>query len=116
MSALGLMALAGVAAAEPITIEVVGAQLSYDQRTGEPIVGFRMSKASAIVFAQFTQQNVGRTVELRVDGKTVSAPIIREPILGGWGQLSANFTSQQARDLAARLSSGQSKLEIELAP
>ena len=110
------MALVGVAAAEPIAVELVSAERGYDQRTGEPVVTFRMSSASRTVFAQFTQQNVGRKFELRVDGKTVWAPVIREPILGGSGQISGNFTPEQARDIAARLSSGQSTIEVELAP
>jgi len=63
------MALVGVAAAEPIAVELVSAERGYDQRTGEPVVTFRMSSASRTVFAQFTQQNVGRKFELRVDGQ-----------------------------------------------
>ena len=116
VSALGLMALVGVAVAEPIAVELVSAELANDQRTGAPIVSYTMSKASAIVFAQFTQQNIGRKTELRVDGKTVWAGVIREPILGGSGQISGNFTPEQARDIAARLSSRPSTIEVELAP
>ena len=110
------MALVGVAVAEPIAVELVSAELANDQRTGAPIVSYTMSKASAIVFAQFTQQNIGRKTELRVDGKTVWAGVIREPILGGSGQISGNFTPEQARDIAARLSSRPSTIEVELAP
>jgi preprotein translocase subunit SecD len=116
LPAVGLMALISVGAAEPIVIELVSAEVGYDQRTGEPIVSFKMSRASQMVFARFTQENVGRKIELRVDGKTVTAPVIREPIVGGGGQLSNRFTPQQARDIADRLSSGRSKLEMELAP
>jgi SecD/SecF fusion protein len=116
VAALGLIALIGVAAAEPIAIELVSAEFAYDQRTGAPIVSIKMSKASTTVFAQFTQQNVGRKFELRVDGKTVSASVIREPILGGSGQISGDLTPEQARDLVARLSSRPSTIEVELAP
>jgi preprotein translocase subunit SecD len=116
VSVLGLMALVGVAVAEPIVIELISAEVGYDQRAGQPVVNFKMSKASGIVFAQFSQQNVGRKFELRVDGKTVSASVIREPILGGSGQISDNFTPEQANDIAARLSSRPSTIEVELAP
>jgi preprotein translocase subunit SecD len=51
-------------------------------------------------------------IELRVDGKVLSRPVIREPILQGTGQISGPLSVQDARDLAARLSSG-TKLEIE---
>ena len=110
------MALAGAAAAEPLTIQLIDAGFDHDLRTREPIVTFVMSKASQAAFARFTQENIGRKVEFRVDGKAVSTPVIREPILSGSGQISGGFKLEEARDLAARLSSGQAKLQIELAP
>jgi len=47
-------------------------------------------------------------------GRMVSAPVIREPILGGSGQVSGHFSAQEARDIALRLSSGAAKMEIEI--
>ena len=112
---LGLRALTGAAAAEPITIQLIDAGLDREPRTGAVIVTFTMSKASQAAFARFTQENMGRKVEFRVDGKTVSTPLIREPILSGSGQISG-VKPEEARDLAARLSSGQAKLQVERAP
>jgi preprotein translocase subunit SecD len=106
--------LAGVAAAEPLAIKVVAAQVEYDTRNNEPVVAFKMSDASKKAFAELTRANVGHKLAIRVDGKTMSAPIIREPILGGAGQIAGRFTVQQASDLAARLSSGAAKLEMEI--
>jgi preprotein translocase subunit SecD len=115
-AALALTVLIRAAVAEPVTIEVVSAEIGFDRRNGEAIVSFRMSSASQAAFTRFTRQNVGRKIELRVDGKTVTAPVIREPILGDVGQLSGHFTERQARDIADGLSSGRSRLEMELAP
>jgi preprotein translocase subunit SecD len=42
------------------------------------------------------------------------APVIREPILGESGQLSGSLTEEETRDIAARLTSGHSKIEIEV--
>jgi preprotein translocase subunit SecD len=53
-----------------------------------------------------TQQNVGRPFAILLDNKIISAPVIREPILGGTGQISGNFTVQAANDLAVLLRSG----------
>jgi preprotein translocase subunit SecD len=114
LAAAFLLAITDIAAAMPLAIEVVDAQAGYDQRNNEPLVSFKMSEASKIAFAELTGNNVGRKLELRVDGKTISAPVIREPIFGGSGQLVDHFTVQQARDLAARLSSGAAKLEVEI--
>jgi preprotein translocase subunit SecD len=99
------------AAAEPLMFDVARAELAYDQRTGEPIVSFRFAPDSARKFAAFTAQNIGHTTEIRVDGKVLSRPVIREPILQGSGQILGHFSVQEAQDLAARLSTG-TQLEI----
>jgi preprotein translocase subunit SecD len=113
-AAVFLLAMAGTATAEPLAIEVVSVQVGYDQRTSEPIISFKMSEATRKSFAELTRNNVGRKLEIRVDGKPLAAPVIREPIVGGTGQISAHFTEQQARDMANRLSSGASKLEMQI--
>jgi preprotein translocase subunit SecD len=100
------------AAAEPLMFDIAQAEVAYDQRNGEPVVNFRFTPDSARKFAEFTQRNVGHPAEMRVDGKVLSRPVIREPILGGSGQISSHFSVQEAEDLAAHLSSG-TKLEVE---
>jgi len=85
---------------------LVDAQASFDQRTGEPVVTFRFDTRGATRFGQATQQNVGRLFAIILDDKVVSAPQIREPILGGTGQISGNFTVQSANDLAVLLRAG----------
>jgi preprotein translocase subunit SecD len=40
--------------------------------------------------------------------------VIREPILGGTGQIAGGFTAAQAREMAERLSTGAAKLEVEV--
>ena len=109
--ALSVLMPAG-ATAEPIVLEIESASARYDLRTSEPIVAFAMKPASQRLFADFTAKNVGRKTEIRVDGRLVGSPVIREPIVGGSGQISNKFTAEEARDIAARLSSGRSKLEI----
>jgi SecD/SecF fusion protein len=82
------------------------ARPGFDQRTSQPIVSFRLDNAGARTFASITQNNVGKPFAIVLDGKVLSAPIIQEPILGGAGQISGNFTVQQASDLAALLRAG----------
>ena len=41
-----------------------------------------------------------------LDNEVISAPVIREPILGGSGQISGSFTVQSANDLAILLRAG----------
>lgn len=60
----------------------------------------------ACKFAQVTQQNVGRPFAIVLDDEVISAPVIREPILGGSGQISGNFSVESANDLAVLLRAG----------
>src|SRR5215472_1233372 len=86
--------------------DLVDAQPGFDQRTNEPVVNFRFNSAGARKFAEVTQANVGKPFAIILDNKVISAPVIREPILGGSGQISGNFTVQSANDLAILLRAG----------
>ena len=82
------------------------AQAGFDQRTNEPIVTFKFDTKGAQRFGQITQQNVGLPFAIVLDDQVISAPVIREPILGGTGQISGSFTVQGANDLAILLRAG----------
>jgi preprotein translocase subunit SecD len=86
--------------------DLTDAQPGFDQRTSEPIVSFRFNSSGARKFAEATQANVGKPFAIVLDDKVISAPVIREPILGGSGQISGNFTVQSANDLAILLRAG----------
>lgn len=85
---------------------LVDAQPTFDQRTGQPVVTFRFDSQGGRRFAQTTRENVGRPFAIVLDEKVISAPVIREPILGGSGQISGNFTVEEANDLAVLLRAG----------
>jgi preprotein translocase subunit SecD len=86
--------------------ELTDAQPGFDQRTSEPMVSFKFNLAGARKFAEATQKNVGRPFAIVLDNKVISAPVIREPITGGSGQITGNFTVQAANDLAVLLRAG----------
>jgi SecD/SecF fusion protein len=85
---------------------LVDAQAAFDQRTNEPVVSFRFDSRGAQRFAQATQENVGNPFAIVLDQQVISAPVIREPILGGSGQISGNFSVEGANDLAVLLRAG----------
>jgi preprotein translocase subunit SecD len=85
---------------------LVDAQPSYDQRTDQPIVSFRFDAAGSRQFARVTAEKVGSPFAVVLDGVVLAAPIIREPILGGSGQISGSFTVETANNLAILLRSG----------
>jgi preprotein translocase subunit SecD len=86
--------------------DLTDAQPGFDQRTNEPIVSFRFNTSGARKFAQATSENVGLPFAIVLDNEVISAPVIREPITGGSGQISGNFTVQAANDLAVLLRAG----------
>ncbi|MDB5626421.1 MAG: SecD/SecF/SecDF export rane protein, partial [Tardiphaga sp.] len=86
--------------------DLTDAQPGFDQRTSEPIVSFRFNSSGARKFSVATQENVGQPFAIVLDNEVVSAPVIREPITGGSGQISGGFTVQQANDLSILLRAG----------
>ena len=86
--------------------DLVDAQPGFDQRTNEPIISFRFNQSGARRFGNFTKDNVGSPFAIVLDNKVLSAPVIREAILGGSGQISGNFTVELAGTLAVQLRSG----------
>jgi protein-export membrane protein SecD len=99
----------------PVTVEsralltgddLADAQPSFHQQTGEPIVTFRFNTRGARIFADVTQQNVGRRFAVVLDDKYITAPVIRDAILGGSGLIEGNFTVESAQNLSVLLRAG----------
>lgn len=86
--------------------EVVDAKVAFDQQTNQPIINFTLSSFGAKVFGDFTAKSIGKRLAVVLDGKVFSAPSIRERIGGGSGQISGNFTVNEAGNVAIALRSG----------
>ncbi|MEM7692874.1 MAG: protein translocase subunit SecD [Pseudomonadota bacterium] len=86
--------------------DLVDAQPAFEQQTNEPVVTFRLTTSGARRFGEVTSQNVGRPFAIVLDDEVISAPQIREPIVGGAGQISGSFSVQSANDLAILLRAG----------
>ncbi len=85
---------------------LVDAHPSYDDRTNEPIVSFRLNNAGARRFGEVTAANIGKPFAVVLDNKIITAPVIRSAILGGSGYISGGFDTQGANDLALLLRAG----------
>jgi preprotein translocase subunit SecD len=77
-----------------------------NSQTGQVVVTFRFDNVGAKEFAEITKENVGHRFAIVLDKKVLTAPVIREPILGGSGQIEGSFTVQTASDLSALLRAG----------
>src|SRR5579871_3733404 len=82
--------------------------------SGEPYVYFRLDDGGTRAFADTTRENVGRPFAIVLDDAVISAPVIREPIVGGTGQINGGFTIAEARYLGLLLNSGALPLRLEL--
>ena len=85
--------------------DLVDARGAFDQQN-QPVVSFRFNTKGAERFAKLTRDNVGKPFAIILDDIVVSYPRINEPILGGSGQISGNFTVEETNDLAIVLRSG----------
>jgi preprotein translocase subunit SecD len=83
---------------------LVDAQPTF--QNGEPVVSFRFDTAGGRRFGEATSQNVGKQLAIVLDDQVISAPQIREPILGGSGVITGGFSVAEAQDLALLLRAG----------
>jgi preprotein translocase subunit SecD len=98
-------------------IMVGGDTLTDAQATfqnNEPVVSFKFDSVGAKKFGDATRENVGKPFAIVLDNKVISAPVIREPILGGSGIISGSFTVQSASDLALLLRAGALPAPIQI--
>ena len=85
--------------------QLTDAKAAFDQYN-RPVVSFRFNAQGARRFGDATTQNVGHRFAIVLDNKVISAPVINEPITGGSGQISGNFTTETANDLSVLLRAG----------
>ncbi|MDB5540168.1 MAG: SecD [Devosia sp.] len=85
---------------------LTNAQPGFDQQTSRSVVSFQFDTRGAITFGEITSKNVGKRFAIVLDNQVITAPVIQQPITGGSGQISGNFTPQTANDLAVLLRAG----------
>jgi len=85
---------------------LIDAQPNFNSQSNEPTVSFTLDRLGAQKFGRATTDNVGKRLAIVLDGKIISAPSINEPITGGSGIISGNFSFQEATDLSLLLRSG----------
>ena len=85
---------------------LLDAQPQMNNQTNETVVSFTLDRVGAKRFGKATRTGIGKQLAIVLDNKIVSAPVIRDAIVSGSGQISGNFTFQSATDLALLLRSG----------
>ena len=85
---------------------LVNAIPTFDNRNNETVVTFTLDRVGAKKFGRITSANIGKKLAIILDNKIISAPVIRDSIVGGSGQISGSFTFQSATDFALLLRAG----------
>ena len=85
---------------------LLDAQPRMNNETNETVVSFTLDRIGAKRFGKATSSGIGKQLAIVLDGKIISAPVIRDTIASGSGQISGGFTFQSATDLALLLRSG----------
>ncbi|WP_421760118.1 protein translocase subunit SecD [Devosia sp.] len=85
---------------------LTNAQPGFDSQTSRAVVSFSFDTRGALTFGEITSKNVGKRFAIVLDDKVITAPVINGPITGGSGQISGNFTTASANDLAVLLRAG----------
>ncbi|HKM61364.1 MAG TPA: protein translocase subunit SecD [Acidisphaera sp.] len=86
--------------------DLTDARAASNPQTGQWVVAFGFNSVGARRFADVTREHTGHRFAIVLDNQVISAPVIREPILGGRGEISGNFTASSATDLAVLLRAG----------
>ncbi|MGB5864396.1 MAG: protein translocase subunit SecD [Sulfitobacter sp.] len=100
----GVIAVRDAVALSGDHLEQAAAAFAPD--TGMPMVTFGFDRQGATAFADITAANVGRQFAVVLDGKVLTAPVIQQAIPGGNGQITGNFTAEEAQTLSVLLTSG----------
>lgn len=90
---------------------VKNAQAAQDQ-DGKPCIAFELTDDGAKIFAEATAANLGKTISITLDGETISRATVNTVIAGGKGEITGNFTADEAKNLATLILSGALPLNL----
>jgi preprotein translocase subunit SecD len=106
------LALGSACLAESLVLDVLSVDQSHDQRTGRPIVTLILGPKSKQALSALSSTELGNKAELRVDGRVIAAPVIREPLSTSIQISDVDWTDEAAAALANELANPNAKIEF----
>jgi protein-export membrane protein SecD len=91
---------------ELTNVHIMRASPSMDPQTGAFVLSFQLNGEGTRLFCRITSDNTGSRFAVLFDNRVLTAPTINEPICGGSGQISGNFTAESANELAVLMNAG----------
>jgi preprotein translocase subunit SecD len=98
--------------AETVVLDVISVAPSHDSRSGRPIVQLVLGQKSKQALIAFSSAEIGRKVELRVDGRVAVATVIREPLSTSIQISEVGWTNEFAAAIANELAKPNAKIEL----
>ncbi len=95
--------------------DLQSAQVAFDQRTNAPLITFKLTDDGAAKFAEHTRNNVGKFLSITMDKAIISSPRINSAITGGQGEITGQFTLDEAKNLAIQMQYGALPVALKVA-
>jgi preprotein translocase subunit SecD len=97
---------------------ITGADLKRAQASTDGVatwaIDFELKTDAAKKFGDLTASLVGKPLGISLDGNIISAPTVRGAITAGSGQITGNFSAQEAQDLAVQLNAGALPVPVKI--
>lgn len=90
------------------------ARVDFDPQTGVPVIAFELSDEGGRIFAQHTAANIGRFLAIALDGEIISCPRIQSAIPEGRGQITGDFTVDEAKATVLQLRYGALPIPLKI--
>lgn len=92
----------------PLSGEVItDANADFGQFSSSANVNMQMNSEGNKTWARLTKENIGKCIAIVLDDYVYSYPRVNSEITGGRSEITGNFTTQEAKDLANVLKSGK---------
>lgn len=92
----------------PLSGEVItDANADFGQFSSSANVNMQMNSEGSKTWARLTKENIGKCIAIVLDDYVYSYPRVNSEITGGRSEITGNFTTQEAKDLANVLKSGK---------
>ncbi|MER8848924.1 MULTISPECIES: SecDF P1 head subdomain-containing protein [Mesorhizobium] len=114
VAAVATVLVGQTAVAEPLTLIIARTVAVPDSVSGQAMLSLKLTPDSGKAFARFTGANVGKIVDLSIDGAVMMSPRIVEPIRGGEIMVSGTFKPGEVERIAERISAGDAKVEVDV--
>ncbi len=82
--------------------------------TGGWAISFELKSEAARRFGDLTTKLLNKPLGISLDGNIISAPTVRTPITAGNGEITGNFTVEEAQDLAVQLNAGALPVPVKI--